>query len=116
MIFDLIGTPTKEEIKAVENEKWRDFCRKAKKRSGKDFKRMFPDANPLAVDLLEKLLVFDPKKRLSVGQALKHEYLKGLHIEEDEPTREPINPLEFEFEKHRLNGEQLKGMWTFGAL
>ena len=71
---------------------------------------MFPDSNPLAVDLLSKLLVFDPKKRITVTEALKHSYLKGLHIEEDEPTRTPINPIEFEFEKYKLNGEQLKGI------
>ena len=70
---------------------------------------MFPDSNPLAIDLLQKLLVFDPKKRITVEQALKHGYLKGLHTEEDEPTRTPINPIEFEFERYKLNGEQLKG-------
>jgi len=53
--------------------------------------------------------VFDPKKRITVGEALEHPYLEGLHIEDDEPTREKVNQLEFEFESHRLNGEQLKG-------
>ena len=105
LIFDLIGTPTKDEIKAIENEKWRDWVWKSKKKAGKNFNTIFPDSNPLAIDLLKKLLVFDPKKRLTVVDALKHDYLKGLHIEDDEPTRDPINPIEFEFEKHRLNGE-----------
>ena len=35
--------------------------------------------------------------------ALDHPYLEALHILEDEPTRDPIDPLEFEFEKHKLN-------------
>ena len=65
---------------------------------------MFPEASELAIDLLKKLLVFDPNKRIKVDDALTHPYLEGLHIPEDEPTREPIHPLEFEFEKHRLNG------------
>ena len=29
----------------------------------------------LAVDLLEKMLVFDPRKRVKAGDALAHEYL-----------------------------------------
>jgi mitogen-activated protein kinase 1/3 len=55
--------------------------------------------------LLKRLLVFDPKKRITVNEALNHPYLEGLHIEDDEPTRDKVNQLEFEFEKHRLNGE-----------
>ena len=105
LIFDLIGTPTKEEIAEIENEQWREFVRKCKKRKRKSFKKVFPDSNPQAIDLLQRLLTFDPKKRITVTEALEHEYLAGLHIESDEPTRDKINPLEFEFEKHRLNGE-----------
>jgi len=86
------------------------FVKKCKKRKGKDFKRIFPDASPQAIDLLQKLLVFDPKKRLTACQALEHPYLEGLHVESDEPTREKINQFEFEFEKHRLNSEQLKDL------
>jgi mitogen-activated protein kinase 1/3 len=109
MIFDLIGTPSKEEIAEIENEEWRKFVQKCKKRKCRDFKKVFPDSNEKAISLLSRLLTFDPKKRITVEQALEHEYLAGLHIESDEPTRDPINPLEFEFEHHRLNGEQLKG-------
>ena len=76
---------------------------------GTDFETYFRGQGSQAVDLLKKMLVIDPKKRITVEQALEHEYLKGLHIEEDEPTHDPINPIEFEFENHKLNGEQLKG-------
>ena len=50
-------------------------------------------------------MVFNPNKRISIKDALNHPYLETLHIPDDEPNREPINPLEFEFEKHRLNSE-----------
>jgi len=36
--------------------------------------------------------------------------LSALHNPEDEPSRERINPLEFEFELHKLNKEQLKDL------
>jgi len=66
LIFDLIGTPTKDELKNIENDKWREFARKAKKRKSQDFDKFFPKSNPLAIDLLKKCLVFDPKKRYNV--------------------------------------------------
>lgn len=40
----------------------------------------------LAVDLLERMLVFDPKKRIRAGEALAHEYLTPYHDPTDEPT------------------------------
>ena len=36
-----------------------------------------------AFDLLDKMLQFDPRKRLSVEDALRHPYLKTLHHEDD---------------------------------
>ena len=36
------------------------------------FKQLFPQANPQALDLLGKLLAFDPAKRISCEEALEH--------------------------------------------
>lgn len=42
----------------------------------------------IAVDLLERMLVFDPKKRIRAGEALAHEYLAPYHDPTDEPVAE----------------------------
>jgi serine/threonine protein kinase len=55
------------------------------------------------------LLTFDPEKRLSAEQALAHPYFVDLHLAEDEPSAEPVNMLDFEFEFYSLTKEQLKG-------
>jgi mitogen-activated protein kinase 1/3 len=34
------------------------------------FTKLYPHANPLAVDLLEKMLVFNPKKRITVTNSV----------------------------------------------
>ena len=39
----------------------------------------------LAIDLLERMLVFDPKKRITATEALAHEYLAPYHDPSDEP-------------------------------
>ena len=61
---------------------------------------------------MRKLLEFDPEKRITAIEALKHPYLADLHLEEDEPSREEISPLELEFENHKLTAQQLKGSFS----
>lgn len=39
-----------------------------------------------ALDLLAKLLIFDPARRISVVEALEHPYLASYHDESDEPS------------------------------
>lgn len=41
-----------------------------------------------AVDLLERMLVFDPKKRITAAGGLAHEYLAPYHDPTDEPEAE----------------------------
>jgi serine/threonine protein kinase len=50
------------------------------------FSKIYPRANPHAIDMLEKMLTFNPKNRITVEQALAHPYLKSLHDPRDEPT------------------------------
>jgi mitogen-activated protein kinase 7 len=46
----------------------------------------FPDANPLAVALLERLLRWDPKERPTVDQVLADPWLREFHDLADEPV------------------------------
>lgn len=54
--------------------------------------------NKLAVDLMLKLLTFDPEERLSAEEALAHPFLAELHDPADEPAGEPFDKFDFEFE------------------
>ena len=38
-----------------------------------------------AIDLLEKMLVFDPRKRITATDSLAHEYVAPYHDPTDEP-------------------------------
>ena len=68
--------------------------------------KYFPHANPLALDLIDRMLQFNPHKRISVEQALEHPYFSGLH----DPNDEPMCPGQFYFplEEGHLTGEQIK--------
>jgi serine/threonine protein kinase len=110
LICEYLGTPDVDNMKHIPEESKKLIKNLPKnKKNGKDFNKLFSFAAPEAIDLLKKLLTFDPEKRISVVDALAHPYLKDLHLEEDEPTREPVDYLDFEFEDHNLTTQQLKG-------
>lgn len=69
---------------------------------------MFKGANPQAIDLLKKMLTYDPADRITVTEALSHPYLAQLHYPEDEPTTEPVSAFDFDFEKFSLSKEDFK--------
>lgn len=50
-----------------------------------DWASLFPTASPTAIDLLTRLLKFDPGERLTVEAALAHPWFHGLHDPKDEP-------------------------------
>jgi mitogen-activated protein kinase 15 len=52
--------------------------------NGNRFKKMFPDAEDDALDLLTKLLVFNPYKRITVEEALEHPFVKDFRNIEEE--------------------------------
>lgn len=50
------------------------------------FQKLFPNANPDALDILDRMLSFDPSSRISVEEALEHRYLHIWHDASDEPS------------------------------
>ncbi len=62
--------------------------------------------------MLSKLLVFNPKRRLTAEQALQHPYLQQLHDPEDEPVCPKV--FDFGFENRASSHELLlmeAGLW-----
>lgn len=136
LILDVIGTPTLEEFHGITSRRSRDYIRALPIRKRRPFGALFPKASAEAIDFLAKTLVslslvshvnelalsmtlqtFDPKKRLTVDQALEHEYLAAYvsfdrkhrgtfcqfvlppqHDPSDEPAVPSLDPLYFEFD------------------
>jgi serine/threonine protein kinase len=68
------------------NSQAQDYIRSLPIKKGVPFKESFPHASALAIDLLVKMLTFDPAVRISCEQALEHPYLAVWH----DPTDEPV--------------------------
>uniref|UniRef100_A0A0B7BX34 mitogen-activated protein kinase n=1 Tax=Arion vulgaris TaxID=1028688 RepID=A0A0B7BX34_9EUPU len=87
-ILSLVGTPSDELMHEIKSNDARMFIKSLPHMQKKDFKQVFMGANPLAVDLLERMLDLNTKTRLDATQALAHEYLKQYADPNDEPTSE----------------------------
>lgn len=85
------------------------FVQSLPKRERQPLSQKFRNADPLgqyhiptfdyiltfskAIDLLEQMLVFDPRKRITAEAALAHEYLAPYH----DPTDEPVAGEKFDW-------------------
>ncbi|GAA5848127.1 hypothetical protein JCM9279_007465 [Rhodotorula babjevae] len=108
LILGVLGTPSLDDFYAIGSQRSRDYLRALPFQKKKPFQTLYPNANPLAIDLLERCLTFNPKKRMSVVDALSHPYLDPYHDETDEPTAPVLPPAFFSFDQQQLDREQLK--------
>ena len=90
----------------ISNKRALEYIRSLKPMQKKSFSDMYKKANPLAIDLMTKMLAFNPKKRISVDEALRHPYLKDLHNPASET--ECDRPFDFEFENVEMSKEVLQ--------
>ncbi|XP_017219085.1 mitogen-activated protein kinase 9 isoform X1 [Daucus carota subsp. sativus] len=102
LVTDLLGTPPPETIARIRNEKAKRYLSSMRKKAPIPFSQKFPNADPLALRLLERLLAFDHQNRPSAEEALADPYFHGLANLDNEPSRQPISKLEFEFERMKL--------------
>jgi hypothetical protein len=64
----VIGTPTDEELGFIRNEDARKYMRHLPQFPRRPFASMFPRVQPVALDLIERMLTFTPLQRIT-GQS-----------------------------------------------
>lgn len=92
-ILLILGTPPEETLTKIGSTRAQNYVRSLPFMPRVKFAELFPDANPLAIDLLEKMLTLDPYERITVQDALNHPYLSIWH----EPLDELECAMKFDF-------------------
>lgn len=109
LIVSLLGAPDEAGLKAIASEKARRFIETMKDVVHQDLSVHLKNVtDPEMLDLTAKMLTFAPTERVSIEIAIAHPFFAQLHCPEDEPTREPIESWEFEFERRRVDMDLLR--------
>ncbi|GMM34707.1 hypothetical protein DASC09_020320 [Saccharomycopsis crataegensis] len=87
IITELLGTPPRELIESITSKTTLDFVLSLPYRPAIPLPSRFlnfPDVD--AIDLLSKMLLFDPIARVDAEASLEHPYLEFFHDTDDEPS------------------------------
>lgn len=76
VIFGIIGTPPPSELKNYGRAS--EYIKSLGKLDPKPLKDIFPAGDPMALDLLGKMLAFNPTTRCTADEALNHPFFKGI--------------------------------------
>jgi len=95
-IIEITGRPSAEDIEAVNSPFAGTMLESLPESQPRSLATLFPNAPDDAMDMLNKLLQFNPNKRMTAEQGLEHPYLEQFHDPEEEiscsrPIQIPLN-------------------------
>lgn len=96
LILELLGRPSHEDLESLDSNLAINLLNNIKANKKRSLKQTFSGATPEGLDFLRKLLAFNPKKRITVEEALEHPFVCDFHNLDEEisinrPVRIPIS-------------------------
>ncbi len=94
VILSVRGTPKDKDVSFVNDKKAEEYIKGFGSYPKKDLRSMFKVIDPQALDLLEKMLTFNPYYRITAKEALRHKYFEDIRDKSFETEFvHPINLL-----------------------
>jgi len=108
VVFDLMGTPSADEIAKFKDQNVRTYLRNMNPCKPKDLSRKFPATNEHGLRLLGDMLKFDVTKRITIEDALKSPYFKN--VRDDAAEAKHPGKESFEFEDIDIDEQTLRAL------
>ena len=100
LIIEALGSPSEEDLNFISNDSAKKYVRDLGKIKKKPIDKIVNYPYPLALDLLDKMLVFNPEKRISIEEALNHPYLKNIREGIEDPVYKGTLNLDFDYDNN----------------
>ena len=100
LIIEALGSPSEEDLNFISNDSAKKYVRDLGKIKKKPIDKIVNYPYPLALDLLDKMLVFNPEKRISIEDALNHPYLKNIREGIEDPVYKGTLNLDFDYDNN----------------
>lgn len=111
LIIGLIGTPADCDLKeCVRNEDAFEFIKNLGYHHPAPWKTVLRNASPEAQDLLSKLLVFNPNKRITASEALQHPFFKKFYDKNIIESNICERQFDFDWEKLTRTKENIRDL------
>jgi len=107
-IQEVLGSPVKNDLSFITNPKAELYVSSLPARPTVAWSKVYPSGSKMQLDMLDKLLSFNPMTRMTTEQALAHPYIAEYYDPDDEPVAE--KPFSFEIEIDDLPTKTLKKM------
>jgi mitogen-activated protein kinase 1/3 len=110
VIFSVLGTPKEEDFEFVTDQKALEYLKSFPFKKAVDLNEIYPAATSDAIDLLKKCLEFNPRKRITLDDAINHPFCTKVR----DKTKEVVctTPCHLDFEKEgELNVDRLRQLF-----
>lgn len=109
VIFEMLGTPTDDDMSFVTDQKANGYLKSFVPIERIDFQKKYPGASPEAIDLINRMLQFNPYFRITIDEALAHPFFTKVKKPHKEVTSEIKISLDFETE--HLDRDKLRELF-----
>ena len=112
-IMECLGGPREEDLAVIiEKDTAHELAKSTKGIKGKNFADVLPNCPSDLIDLISKILIYNPKKRLTAVEVMAHHAFDDLRNKENFKNEKYVMPNIFNFTQEEINGRKFNAeLW-----